>query len=65
MTEHKGAFIALVALVFCGKDIEGSSDTMKQITSTFMKALDECRHEVSYIFLTVHSQVEQFIFTQM
>lgn len=46
MAEHKGLFIALVALVFCGEGIDGSTETMQQITSTFMKALDECRHEV-------------------
>ncbi|KAJ2948748.1 hypothetical protein O0L34_g8009 [Tuta absoluta] len=40
-------FAVIVVLAVSSKYVEGSSETMKAITSGFMKALDECRHELN------------------
>ncbi|KAI5637918.1 PBP/GOBP family domain-containing protein [Phthorimaea operculella] len=40
--------VVVIVVVAVGiKHVESSSETMKAITSGFMKALDECRHELN------------------
>lgn len=50
----RNVFVALVMLTVGVREIEPSKDAMKYITSGFVKVLEECKQEVTTLYLMTY-----------